>query len=787
MEAEKEMSKESPETKEEFSNTVSRIVAERAKIDPNIAYDTFKEEILELFNSEDQFSTFIACCTYMSETNEVMRELLRGTLSILNYVRHTPAYKLCLMLQALPIYRDDNDMNPEGSFYEDIIKNDPKEQQRNKKKSKKRKSKKNNLAEDEAEAATAAAGENDAITTEEIEEYIPMFEELLHDMNFSEIVVTEDLSPDLPQISPEDHNITEKAQRLCDIFTSEINEIVSVFSDTFIDKQIAFLNRELSYLQKKTATNVSIFEKRENEMKANIKEILAKTEAESKEQQKLEKEIQTLEAEIEKVEQQKDDIVKKIEKVDDNTFVKYKTQWQNTIKRFHDLEEEVKNVSCTIRREKQSYSDLSNAAKKDDEALKKEIELLEAAVQRKQTQLGAYEAKLESENQKYEDEKQKLLKNVQTSEMLMLKSMYDKEKLNLGRNYTKAQENVSCYQKALEREDDPIRRGILQKNFEQWEIYKRQIHSTKQILDAMLIDKAEQLKRGAGNNIMEICQFNLPQFHASATPLNDLILPKRSTPTPIMPPPMFSQSSGYVVPSFPQSKQPPPHLLPPLQKSAQQQLQEHLQQQTPQRFHYQPNFSGQFYAVPVPYNPPTASQSDHAAYSTTSTQNMVLSSPQNISGRDRNNYLLDVNSPQGKRERLEIKSTSSHSAPVLGNRWPIGVVPPNYVIQNDKQQLQQHLIQQNMYSSGTSTNDNTNTYQEISSRQNSNESIRDGDGTAAAKIPIRTDQRISGKYPIGVIPPYYVTNVTQTGNSWTPPAKKEAVFKFPSRNGSEEN
>uniref|UniRef100_A0AC35GWS1 Uncharacterized protein n=1 Tax=Panagrolaimus sp. PS1159 TaxID=55785 RepID=A0AC35GWS1_9BILA len=729
----------------------------------------------------------------MSETNEVMRELIHGTLSMINYVRHTPAYRLCQELKALPISRDDNDMNPEGSFYEDIVKNDPKEQQKNKKKSKKKKSKKNNSAEDEA--AATAIGENDAITTEEIEEYIPMFEELLHDMNFSEIVVTEDLSPDLPQISPEDHDFAEKAQKLSDIFTSEINEIVSVFSDVSIDKQIAFLNRELANLQKKTATNVSVFEKRENEMKANIKEILAKTEAETKEQQKLEKQIQTLEAEIEKVEQQKDDIVKKIEKVDDNTFVKYKTQWQNTIKRFHDLEEEVKNVSCTIRREKQSYSDLSNAAKKDDEALKKEIELLEAAVQRKQAQLGAVEAKLESENQKYEDEKQKLLQSVQKSKMLMLKSMYDKEKLNLGRNYTKAQENVSCYQKALEREDDPIRREIFQKNFEQWEIYKIQIRSTKQILDAMLRDKAEQLERGAGNNIMEICQFNLPQFHASATPLNDLILPKRSTPT-IMPPPMFSQSS-YVVPSFPQSQQPPPHLLPPHQKSAQQQLQEHLQQQTPQRFHYQPNFPGQFYAVPVPYNPPTASQSDHAAYSTATTQTMVLSSPQNISG---NNYRLDVNSPEEKQQRLEIKSTPSHSAPVLGNRWPIGVVPPNYVIQNDKvwipqpahlhhqqQQLQQHLIQQNMYSSGTSTNDNTDTYQEISSRQNSNESLRDGDGTAAAKIPIRTDQRISGKYPIGVIPPYYVTNVTQTGNSWTPPANNKAVFKFPSRNGSEEN
>uniref|UniRef100_A0AC35GWY3 Uncharacterized protein n=1 Tax=Panagrolaimus sp. PS1159 TaxID=55785 RepID=A0AC35GWY3_9BILA len=56
MEAEIEMSKESPETKEEFANTLSRIVAERAKIDPNVAYDTFKEEVLDLFNSEDQVS-----------------------------------------------------------------------------------------------------------------------------------------------------------------------------------------------------------------------------------------------------------------------------------------------------------------------------------------------------------------------------------------------------------------------------------------------------------------------------------------------------------------------------------------------------------------------------------------------------------------------------------------------------------------------------------------------------------------------------------------------------------
>uniref|UniRef100_A0A914YTP6 Uncharacterized protein n=1 Tax=Panagrolaimus superbus TaxID=310955 RepID=A0A914YTP6_9BILA len=70
-----------------------------------------------------------------------------------------------------------------------------------------------------------------------------------------------------------------------------------------------------------------------------------------------------------------------------------------------------------------------------------------------------------------------------------------------------------------------------------------------------------------------------------------------------------------------------------------------------------------------------------------------------------------------------------------------------------------------------------------SSRQHSNESIKEDDiaaagaGSTTPKIPFRANHNFCGRYPIGVIPPYYVN---QNGNIWTPPdVHHEHVFKFP--------
>uniref|UniRef100_A0A914Y2W7 Uncharacterized protein n=1 Tax=Panagrolaimus superbus TaxID=310955 RepID=A0A914Y2W7_9BILA len=132
------------------------------------------------------------------ETNATMGYIIRLILNVINYLKHTPAYKLSLELQTLPIHREDNDLDLEGSFYDEIIKNDPKEQQRNKKKLKKKKVRKN--------AAASAAAEDETAEAEMIEEFednIPKLEEILQHIDFSDaIVVTEDSCPGLPSISP---------------------------------------------------------------------------------------------------------------------------------------------------------------------------------------------------------------------------------------------------------------------------------------------------------------------------------------------------------------------------------------------------------------------------------------------------------------------------------------------------------------------------------------------------------------------------------------------------------
>uniref|UniRef100_A0AC34GB36 Uncharacterized protein n=1 Tax=Panagrolaimus sp. ES5 TaxID=591445 RepID=A0AC34GB36_9BILA len=263
IDADKEMLKKKPQTEEEFKQSLAKAVAERAKLDPNVSYDTFKEEVIEIFKSEDQYSTFISCCEYMMETNATIGYIIQLILNVINYLKHSPAYKLSLELQSLPFNRDDNDMDLEGSFYDEIIKNDPKEQQRNKKKLKKKKVKKN---------AAAAAAEDETAepeTTEEFDDNIPKLEEILQRIDFSDVIVVppDGSIPSLPTVSPEEKNIGGKVQTISDILKAEIVEIVSLISETSMEQQTAVLTRELAYLEKKATANTAFYEKREAEIK----------------------------------------------------------------------------------------------------------------------------------------------------------------------------------------------------------------------------------------------------------------------------------------------------------------------------------------------------------------------------------------------------------------------------------------------------------------------------------------------------------------------------------------
>uniref|UniRef100_A0AC34GHZ4 Uncharacterized protein n=1 Tax=Panagrolaimus sp. ES5 TaxID=591445 RepID=A0AC34GHZ4_9BILA len=151
-------------------------------------------------------------------------------------------------------------MDLEGSFYDEIIKNDPKEQQRNKKKLKKKKVKKNAAAEDETAEPE---------TTEEFEDNIPKLEEILQRIDFSDVIVVppDGSIPNLPTVSPEEKNIGGKVQTISDILKAEIVEIVSLISETSMEQQTAVLTRELAYLEKKATANTAFYEKREAEIK----------------------------------------------------------------------------------------------------------------------------------------------------------------------------------------------------------------------------------------------------------------------------------------------------------------------------------------------------------------------------------------------------------------------------------------------------------------------------------------------------------------------------------------
>uniref|UniRef100_A0A914YQP6 Uncharacterized protein n=1 Tax=Panagrolaimus superbus TaxID=310955 RepID=A0A914YQP6_9BILA len=61
LETDKEMLEQKPQTEEEFEQSIVKAISERTKLDPNISYDTFKEEIIEIFKSEDQVIFNIYC------------------------------------------------------------------------------------------------------------------------------------------------------------------------------------------------------------------------------------------------------------------------------------------------------------------------------------------------------------------------------------------------------------------------------------------------------------------------------------------------------------------------------------------------------------------------------------------------------------------------------------------------------------------------------------------------------------------------------------------------------
>uniref|UniRef100_A0AC34GBX8 Uncharacterized protein n=1 Tax=Panagrolaimus sp. ES5 TaxID=591445 RepID=A0AC34GBX8_9BILA len=255
--------------------------------------------------------------------------------------------------------------------------------------------------------------------------------------------------------------------------------------------------------------------------------------------------------------------------------------------------------------------------------------------------------------------------------------MYEKEKLHLGRKFTKAQENSSCYRKALEQEDDQCRREILAKNLDQWETYKAQIRSSKQILDTMFAEKIEKFEKGA--NFYDIHgQYDYPQFHASGTPFHDLILPAKEKSAGM--PPSFSHSN-YI---------------------------------TPQHHHQHPHFVT-----------PTFQHQQLPHFVTSTYQHHHHQQPQ----------LLQQH-PQSFQQGFRYPPSVQHS-----NVYP----PENNMDQNKD---------------GTASTTSAAT---------------------TPKIPFRAHYHYcGGRYPIGVIPPYYVKQIQDDKNTWTPPPEvQEHVFKFP--------